>query len=272
MNKKNSVKMVLLIGLLAVFGCGKKQLDLIGTWQVNPEKTSDQLVKSGKITKDKKELWAKRLKERDPFKITISKGKITTVNYEFDYETVSQTASEVVLKTKSKGTWTFTDVGDGSIRIKNTLNLYSENFVWDKVPGKAVTKKNRISTAEKDKAGKTPYDYAEEYYAATNRGDIEAIRVLYTKEYYKRVVTKYGFLKTPEPNLFKKHLNKRLFKHSSITLEFGGVTKSNAPGGFTVGYLIMFTKEYAQQQKSKSAGIHDSICFRMEDGLWRIAR
>lgn len=156
-----------------------------------------------------------------------------------------------------------------------TLGVFLFSGCGEKTDG-AMSEKEKDVEVEKDSAGKTPFDYAEEYYAAINRDDIEAIKALYTKGLYESIVTKRGFLKEPKPELFEEKLENKMFKSSEYILNPNqcGFHKINADGVFSVCGKVIFTEEFAAAYSEKTdmemKHVNDEVCFKMEDGLWRI--
>ena len=129
---------------------------------------------------------------------------------------------------------------------------------------------------QKDAAQKEPSHYAAEYYAAINKDDIEGIKGMYSKGYYKVIVTKNGFLKTPDEKLFEKHLRDRMFKHTEYLFQEdnSGFHDNNAEGVYSYVAKVIFTDEYKKvfEEKTGSASGHiiSEVVFKLEDDLWSI--
>ena len=127
-----------------------------------------------------------------------------------------------------------------------------------------------------DSAGKTPNDYVADYYQAINDDDYDALQKMCTKGYYNSIVTKRGFLKTPDPALFKKAFERKMFKNDSFTISAkrSGFHKNNADGVYSVGAKVMFTADYKPVFEKlngfKSEHINDEVCFKLEENLWKI--
>ena len=281
-NKIHTLTLLFTLGALLLSGCSKNNdLDIVGTWKVNPGKTVDQAVATGLLPEDQKEKMKERfVSKADRYVISLTKEKIITTQYEAAYQIQSQAESEVVIQAEIKGTpvtMTFTQLDGGSAQIKSSATNDMDHLVWDKA-SEGAPKKEKKSEVDKDSAGKTPFDYAEEYYAAINGDDIEAIKALYTKGLYSSIVTKRGFLKEPKPELFEEKLERKMFKHSEYILnpEKCDFHKTNADGVFSVCGKVIFTEEYRAERKAKSPSgmdfphINDEVCFRLEDGVWRI--
>lgn len=133
------------------------------------------------------------------------------------------------------------------------------------------------STApQKDAAQKEPSQYAAEYYAAINKEAIETIKGMYSQDYYKVIVTKIGFLKKPDEKLFEEHLRERMHKHREYLFQEdrSGFHDNNVEGVYSYAAKVIFTDEYKKVFKERagfaSDHINDEVCFKLEDGLWRI--
>ena len=137
------------------------------------------------------------------------------------------------------------------------------------------------STAEAqnitDTAGKRPHDYIVDYYKAVNADDYAALQNMCSKGYYDSIVTKNGFLKDPDPALFQKAFERKMFKHDSFTIterRTGFHTNVNAPDVYSVGCKVLFTNAYKtvfeKANGFKSEHINDEVCFKQVDGIWKV--
>lgn len=279
-NRMKHLALLLTLGALLISGCSKKSgLDIVGTWRVNPDKTVDAAVAAGQLPEDQREKMKERfVSKADRYVISVTDEKIITKQFEADYQIASRTGTEVSIDAEIKGTavtMTFTHLDGGSVQIKSSATNDMDYIVWDKAGGDVPEKENEIKV-EKDSAGKTPFDYTEEYYAAINTDDIEAIKALYTKGYYDYIATRRGRLDEAKHELFEQKLESKMFKSSEYTLDPDrcGFHKTNADGVFSVCGKVIFTEEFAASYAKKSnmnwKHINDEICFRLEDGLWRI--
>lgn len=127
-----------------------------------------------------------------------------------------------------------------------------------------------------DSKGKVPSDYAKEYYAAINRDDYSTLQKLYSQGYLLAITTKNGFLKSPDPSLFQQLIEKRMFKHNKYIFneKRSGFLKTNAESVYSFLAKVFFTDEYKRtfekENKIKADYINDELCFKIENGLWRI--
>lgn len=141
----------------------------------------------------------------------------------------------------------------------------------------ADTSKPASTSVKVDDHGKTPNDYIVDYYQAVNADDYQALQDMCTKGYYNAIVTKNGFLKTPDPDLFPKVFERKMFKHTSFTItdrRSGFHTKVNAPNVYSVGCKVLFTETYKGEFEKlngfRAEHINDEVCFKLEDGAWKL--
>ena len=76
--------------------------------------------------------------------------------------------------------------------------------------------------------------------------------------------------------MFKKSLERKMFKHDSFSLtkKQCGFHKTNAPDVYSVSAKVLFKEDYKKVFEElngiKSAHINDEVCFRLEEGVWKI--
>ena len=127
-----------------------------------------------------------------------------------------------------------------------------------------------------DSTGKVPADYAKEYYAAINKDDYKTLKQLYSRGYLLSITTKNGFLKSPDSLLFQQSIKRKMFKHNNYIFDQkrSGFSKTNADGVYSFLAKVFFTDEYKQifekENKFKADYINDEVCFKIENGVWRI--
>ena len=185
------------------------------------------------------------------------------------------------------------DQDDGSVRLKAKIVFVDESgkgsmnevFTLLKSEGEwSITKiggpfEDLDFDELEDGQGKTPFDYADIYFEAMNQGNTEKIKNLYSEGYFTSIVTRRGLRDERDPSLWEKHIDRKIKRTESYEINEAqcGFHENNAEGVYSASYKITMTEEFAKEfgekflkgrMPSKTGGME--ICFRLENGVWRI--
>ena len=269
--KRNTLNLALTITALALAGCSNE----------TPEaavKSFFEATKDGKEDKAKKQVTENMLESWD---LSYTRNQQLHENYKVTM-TVTDTKEVSADTARVKVRWKYVDEsGTGSSSITFRVKRIDGNWLVDEA---GVSFLDEFPEAENDSRGKTPYDYAEEYYAAMNEEDFAALRALHADSYVNHFIRNVPRSEKgkSESERFKYKMNQRMRKSKELKPkpDWSGYLSNNAEGVFSVSYHLTYTDEFARKKEKEALekygldqpikGMDTELCFKMIDGVWKI--
>ncbi len=270
----------LVVIILGIESISSAMPTLEGTWQINPDKSAENIIEAHKLPENRKGDILSELKDMNKNKISISKDTIVIVDIVYPCEIVSQSDSETIFKTiihDKEIAITVTPYDNESVNMRFSGSEDTAVLVWKKVSDELISGKRtgEMPDVDKDKNGKTPFDYVTDFYATVNDKDLDAFKNLYTQGYYEYIITRGS---DTDPVRFKTNQFDGQYESKSVEIyaDRSGFRNAKQLGIFTVSIKIHLTDSGSKAYEAKwkhpphEGAYNTMVHFRLENGVWRV--